>query len=165
LELLGQEIEKLVTEAESRPDVDFAYSPKKASTECSSEIHATLEGLLKTAWMDYTRNKIKTRKSGVETSNAIATPSRKSALRKRPKSGGQVIRVRRKRKCPNHPEHPTMLRPTSKDKEHAILDIAFIKTRMSEDYPSVPWQTKLLSTMRFEILPPSSERLTASAPR
>jgi predicted RecB family nuclease len=49
LELLSQEIEKLFTESESRPDVDFAYSPKKASTECSSEIHATLEGLLKTA--------------------------------------------------------------------------------------------------------------------
>ena len=130
LELLSQEIEKLVTESESRPDVDFAYSPKKASTECSSEIHATLEGFLKTAWLDYTRNKIKIRTSGVETSNALATPSltRNWALRKLPKSGGQVICVPRKRKCPYHPEHPTMLRPTSKDREHAILDIAFMKT-------------------------------------
>jgi hypothetical protein len=130
LELLSQEIEKLFTESESRPDVDFAYSPKKASTECSSEIHATLEGLLKTAWLDYTLNKIKIRKSGVATSNALATPSltRNWALRKLPKSGGHVISVRRKRKCPNHPEHPTMLRPTGKDRERAILDITFMKT-------------------------------------
>ena len=68
MELLSQEIEKLVKESESRPDVEFAYSPKKAATECGSEIHANLEGLLKTAWLDYTRNKIKIRKSGVETS-------------------------------------------------------------------------------------------------
>jgi hypothetical protein len=130
LELLSQEIKKLVTESESRLDVDFAYSPKKASTQCGSEIHAILEGLLKTAWLDYTRNKIKIRKSDVETSNAPAMPSltRKLTLRKLPKSGGQVIRVPRKRKCRNHPEHPTMLRPTSKDRERAILDIAFMKT-------------------------------------
>jgi predicted RecB family nuclease len=130
VELLSQEIEKLVAESESRPDVDFAYSPKKAATESGSEIHATLEGLLKTAWLDYTRNKITIRKSGVETSNALTTPSctRKWKLRKLPRSGGQVIRVPRKRKCPNHPEHPTMLRPASKDKEHAILDITFMQT-------------------------------------
>ena len=29
---------------------------------------------------------------------------------------------------PNHPEHSTMLRPTSKDKEHALLNIAFMQT-------------------------------------
>ena len=43
-------------------------------------------------------------------------------------SGGQVIRVPRKRKCPGHPDQPTMLRPSSKSSEHALLDIAFTKT-------------------------------------
>jgi hypothetical protein len=49
-------MEKLIAESESRPDVDFAYTPKKVATECGSGIHRTLDGLLKIAWLDYSRN-------------------------------------------------------------------------------------------------------------
>jgi hypothetical protein len=130
LELLSLEIAKLISESESRLEIDFAYTPKKVATERSSEIHRTLDGLLKTAWLDYSRNKIKVRKSDVDASDAPAIPpvTRKLARRKLPNAGGQVIRVPRKRKCPRHPEHPTMLGPSSKDREHAFLDIAFTKT-------------------------------------
>ena len=130
LELLSLEIGKLISESESRPDIDFAYTPKKVATECGSGIHRTLDGLLKIAWLDYSRNKIKLHESGVDTSltPTIASVRQKLARRKLPTSGGQVIRVPRKRKCPRHPEHPTMLRPSSKDREHALLDIVFMKT-------------------------------------
>jgi predicted RecB family nuclease len=130
LELLSLEIEKLIAESESRSDIDFAFTPKKFTTECGSEIHRTLDGLLKTAWLDYPRSKIKFHKSVVDTSDKPTTPSirQKSAQRKLPTRGGQVIRVPRKRKCQRHPEHPTLLRPSRKDREHAFLDIAFMKT-------------------------------------
>jgi predicted RecB family nuclease len=130
LELLRLEMEKLIAESESRPDVDFAYTPKKVATECGSGIHRTLDGLLKIAWLDYSRNKIKFRKSGADTSNTPTIPTARQKLKRRKLStrGGQVIRVPRKRKCPRHPEHPTMLRPSRKDREHAILDIVFTKT-------------------------------------
>src|ERR1700688_123892 len=49
-------MEKLIAESESRPDVDFAYTPKQVATECGSGIHRTLDGLLKIAWLDYSRN-------------------------------------------------------------------------------------------------------------
>ena len=121
---------KLIAESESRPDVDFAYTPKKVATESGSGIHRALDGLLKIAWLDYSRNKIKLRKSGVDTSPTptISSVRQKSPRRKLPTSGGQVIRVPRKRKCPGHPDQPTMLRPSSKSSEHALLDIAFMKT-------------------------------------
>ena len=130
LELLSLEMVKLIAESESRPDIDFAYTPKKVATECGSGIHRTLDGLLKIAWLDYSRNKIKLHESGVDTSHTRTIPSvrQKLAWRKLPTSGGQVIRVPRKRKCPRHPEHPTMLRPSSKDREHALMDIVFMKT-------------------------------------
>jgi predicted RecB family nuclease len=130
LELLSLEMKKLIAESGSRPDIDFAYTPKKVATKSGSGIHLALDGLLKIAWLDYSRNKIKLHKSGVDTSPTpiISSVRQKLARRKLPTSGGQVIRVPRKRKCPRHPEHPTMLRPSSKDREHALLDIAFMKT-------------------------------------
>ena len=129
LELLSLEMKKLIAESESRSDIDFAYTPKKAATESGSGIHHALDGLLKIAWLDYSRNKIKLHKSGVDTSPTPTISSvRQKARRKLPTSGGQVIRVPRKRKCPGHPDQPTMLRPSSKSSEHALLDIAFMKT-------------------------------------
>jgi predicted RecB family nuclease len=130
LELLRLEMEKLIAESESRPDVDFAYTPKKVATESGSGIHRTLDGLLKIAWLDYSRSKIKLHKSGVDSSPTptISSVRQKLARRKLPTSGGQVIRVPRKRKCPGHPDQPTMLRPSRKSSEHALLDIAFMKT-------------------------------------
>jgi len=130
LELLSLEMEKLLAEAESRPDIDFAHKPKKAATECGSEIHRTFAGVLRTAWLDYSRNKIKIHKASEEAADAPISQAvmRNLARRSFPTRRGRVITVRRKRKCPRHPEHPTMLRPSSKEREHTVLDIAFMKT-------------------------------------
>ena len=167
LELLSLEMKKLIAESESRSDIDFAYTPKKVATESGSGIHHALDGLLKTAWLDYSRSKIKRHKSGVDTSPTptISSVRQKSPRRKLPTSGGQVIRVPRKRKCPGHPDQPTMLRPSSKSSEHCTSGYRVHEDGMSEDHCSVSWQGKLLSILRFEICTPSSERSSTVSPR
>jgi hypothetical protein len=130
LELLSLGMEKLLAEAESRLDVDFAYAPKKAATECGSQIHQSFDRLLKTAWLGYSRNRIKLHNSRADENYASrrSSASRKHTSRKFPTRGGRVIGVPRKRKCPRHPDQTTMLRPSSKLREHVVLDIAFMNT-------------------------------------
>jgi predicted RecB family nuclease len=129
LEVLALGVANVLAESKSRPDIDFAYSPKKVETGSGVEIHKTFNSFLRAAHFDYVRGKIKLHTRG----DALPVPliprlKRRPARRELPSRGGRIIRVPRKRKCPRHPEHPSMLRPCSKDREHAYLDIAFTRT-------------------------------------
>ena len=105
-------------------DIGFPDDPKRLGTERGKDIHRTFDALLHSAHSDYKSAKISIRSKDT----AAAHPKRAkqpSVKRKRPKSHGRPVTVRRKRKCPNHPG--LILSPTRQISSCRVLDLIFTK--------------------------------------
>lgn len=129
-------LDTLVTALASLPrqpatytDVDCLNIPKTPATERGKELQRCLDNVLKSAHADYENRKIALRTTNpTEGSEADKPKSQeKRQRRKLPARGGRRVRVPRKRTCQRHPDHPTQLKPSRKDSEHALLDVAFTK--------------------------------------
>lgn len=125
LHILVTELQALADRAPSR-DIAFADDLKKSGTELGAGIHRTLEGLLKSAHSDYTAKKIDLGATE-DTNQQQPTKSRKlPSKRKLPSGKGRMVRVSRKRTCPNHAGLPLIPRKTQASCR--LLDLVFTKS-------------------------------------
>ena len=110
-------------------DADLLDIPKTPATERGKELHQCLTSVLKSAQWIYRQKKIsfRTVKAGKPCEVDNKVPRKAPQQRSLPPRGGQTIRVARKKKCPWHPDHPTVLREAKREAEHTLLDIAFKK--------------------------------------
>jgi len=129
LERLTAETVNVLTKPESRPDVGHAEASENATTPQATEIHRAFRWVLRSAYSDYSKSRIKLTEPGKVESGSDLRQRRRPATRPRlPAVRGHIIRFPRKRKCERHPEHPMLLRPTRKPAERALIDLAFSST-------------------------------------
>ncbi len=126
VETLTARLADIIREAGSRADVEFSDRPKRVASDKGVEIHGCLESLLKSAHFAYKRSRIKLR-----TDEAMQTrsPANEIATRRRRSFStikGIIVRVPRRRICPNHPGHKLI--GSSKTSQHSLLDLIFTKT-------------------------------------
>jgi predicted RecB family nuclease len=115
---------RIISEANSRTDVEFADRPKKVTSQKGSEIHGSFQSILKAAHFSYERARIKLSKH-----KRSASPGRKTASKRQPRRSfsaikGIIVRVPRRRVCPSGHK----LSASSKVSQHALLDLRFSKT-------------------------------------
>ncbi len=128
LELVTTSVSGLALESTTRPDVVLAdrYGSKPVSTGRGDELHRTLNQVLKSAHANYSRHKISFSDVAEEGDDSTEIPPKfRRFYRSMPARGGRIINVPRKRKCPNHPDNPTWLRPTKREVRRTLIDVAF----------------------------------------
>jgi predicted RecB family nuclease len=126
LEIVTSHLSQIIREAESRADVEFSDRPKMVATEQGTEIHRTLQSLLRSAHFRYSRSRIKV--SPAKDPQSLSGKERpKKRRRRRSFSGnkGRIVRVPRRRICPRHPVHK--LSVSSKSSQHLLIDLTFNK--------------------------------------
>lgn len=126
--LLTREIQNLTRSANSRPDVDSPCISKTNTTETGQVIHDTLDRILKSAYLKYQQKRIQIRPDDCKRQEEPLPRRRRfhrgqDLLRRK---AGKVIRVPRKRKCPNCPNQK--LRRAKKVVEHPLLDLSFTRS-------------------------------------
>ncbi|MCP4366772.1 MAG: TM0106 family RecB-like putative nuclease [Deltaproteobacteria bacterium] len=126
--LLTKELSKIIETADSKSNIDFADQPKKHATNIGSQIHEELEKILKYAHADYDKKKIIFQK---EVETKAENDKKNSPLKgrighykKRPKTK-KVIRVARRRKCPQH--RGKDLKICNKAAERVVIDLVLTK--------------------------------------
>ncbi len=130
LESLASPLTLLARRSGIYSDADLVDIPKTPATERGKELHRCLNSVLKSAHWIYKEKKISLRTAEDGKRTEVDTTASRIATKPRslPSSGGKTIRVARKRKCPSHPDHPTLLQKAKREEQHALLDIAFTKT-------------------------------------
>ncbi|MDB6067826.1 MAG: transposase [Pedosphaera sp.] len=125
--LLTSELKQIIKLATSRPDVDFAYAPKKNATESGLEIHDAFDGILASAWLDYQRSRIHIKNKHADVPEVPPRPKRISPIRARdfPTKRSRIVRVSPKRKCSIHTIQA--LQTGDEMAEHTIVDLVFTK--------------------------------------
>ncbi len=127
LSFLTAELNQIIKLATSRSDVDFAYAPKKHTTELSSAVHDAFESILDSACLDYQRSRIhfKNKQSdvpeGAPQSKRVFPVGARDFSNKR----GRIVRVRPKRKCPTHPDEA--LQVVDATVEYTVEDLVFTR--------------------------------------
>jgi len=129
LRLLVAELRSIGRSAATRSDVDFADDPKQNATVSGQNIHAMLEGILRSAHAEYRKNRIDVGRPQTEDDSDQKRPGgvngHQAFPRIVPPRVGKVIRVRRPIKCPRHKGQ--ILNPSEKVAEHTVIDLAFTK--------------------------------------
>jgi len=128
IEKVTSDLTKIIHEAKSRQDVEFSDKPKRIASDKGVEIHDSLESLQSSAHFGYKSSRIKL--SAVKAIESVS-PQKKKLKRspRRPSFSsirGKIVRVPRRRICPNHPGHK--LRASSKMSQHSLLDLIFSKS-------------------------------------
>ena len=127
VETVTSRLSEIIREAKSRADVEFSDRPKKVASDKGVEIHGSLESLLKSAHFTYAQSRIKLRAAKA---NQALPPEKEKTTRRRLRRlstfKARIVRVSRRRICPNHPGHK--LNPSSKTSQHSLLDLIFSKT-------------------------------------
>ncbi|HEY3969145.1 MAG TPA: IS66 family transposase [Planctomycetaceae bacterium] len=123
--LLVDELRNIGKAANSRGDIEFVDAPKRVSTDRGTEIHRSFDDILTSAHEEYAHKRIRLRQrtSPAQSNNLPRKRSLAIATRKMPKTGGNVIRVPRRRKCPRHPRRN--LQRSDQTAEHQLIDIVF----------------------------------------
>ncbi len=119
---LTDKISDVIRTADSIWNIDFADQPKKPATEIGSQVHEELEQMLKFAYADYSRNRIRVNKSTAAeegAKNGQQQRPKPSYVRRIPKAG-KTVRVPRRRKCPNC---GNFLNATEKTGEITVTDL------------------------------------------
>ncbi len=130
LETLARQLTLLHARSGMCSDADLLDGPKVPATKRGKDLSQCLNSVLKSAHWKYKEKEISLRTcEKAELGGARKKVARENSRRRiLPSRGGQTIRVARKRKCPWHPEYPTVLKRSKKEAEHALLDIAFTKS-------------------------------------
>ena len=131
LKVMTNEVQNVIATSKYRVDVDFADAPKNLMTNRAAEIYREFNEVRLSAHFDYTKSRIKLAVGDTAQPEVTSEPKSKSRPSKRPtlpNVQGRIIRVPRKRKCERHRDHPSLLVPTKKTAERAIVDLAFTKT-------------------------------------
>jgi predicted RecB family nuclease len=128
VETVTSRLSEIIREAKSRADVEFSDRPKRVASDKGVEIHGSLESLLKSAHFTYARTRIKLRAAKA---TQVLPPEKEKATRRRLRRPfatfkARIVRVPRRRICPNHPGHK--LDASSKTSQHSLLDLIFTKT-------------------------------------
>ena len=133
LKLLTDKISEIINNADSNADIDFADSPKQASTELSNQIHNQLETILKFAHDDYIKKKISLHQNNSEQQEQGTKKSRKRGpayghpgYHRRVPKAGKIINVPTDIKCPNCINET--LQKSENIVEKTIIDLVFTKS-------------------------------------
>jgi transposase len=99
---LTDKISDVIRTADSLWNIDFADQPKKLATEIGNQVHEELEQMLKFAYADYSRNRIRLKSTAGDGSakNGQQQRAKPSYVRIIPKAGKTVL-VPRRRRCSN----------------------------------------------------------------
>ena len=128
METVASHLTQIIREADSRADVEFSDKPKRVASDNGVAIHSSLESLLRSAHFKYARSRIKLSAAKA----AHSPPPEKENVNRRPRRRsfstikGRIVRVPRRRICPNHPGRK--LSASSKTSQHSLLDLVFSKT-------------------------------------
>lgn len=127
LNVLTDELRQLLANPRLRADVCMADEQKTPASARAAEIHGAFTQVLRSAYSDYSKSRIRLGEIGDESRSALSHKGAKvrRVVRQLPRVKGRTVQVPRKRKCQRHPEQPTWLRPQSKLREHILTDIAF----------------------------------------
>jgi hypothetical protein len=128
VETVTSRLSAIIRDAKSRVDVEFSNRPKRVASDKGVEIHGSIESLLKSAHFINARSGIRLRAAKA---TQVLPPKEEKATRRRllrPFSTmkGRIVRVPRRRICPNHPGQK--LSVSSKTSQHSLLDLKFSKT-------------------------------------
>ncbi len=127
IETVTSHLTQIIREAKSRADVEFSDKPKRVASDKGAEIHSFFESLLRSAHFTYAHSRIKL--LAVKATQSL--PPQKEKAKSRPRRRafstikGRIVRVPRRRICPNHPGHK--LSASSKTSQHSLLDLIFSK--------------------------------------
>jgi len=159
--LLTRELQDLTDAAASRSDVDFADRPKQHSSAIGETLHRTFDGILTSGHAEYQRKRVrlrsKKRRTGVAKEDHRCRS--KSPIDKRgiSKKATKVIRVPRRRKCPEHPNF--LLQPTVEMAEHFLIDLAFTKKGCRKIIVKYTGKKAYCPLCNFAYVPPEIKRL------
>jgi predicted RecB family nuclease len=159
LQILVGELRNIGQVAATRSDVDFADAPKQNATVPGQQIHDTLERILQSAHEEYSKNRIKLRRGARnEGSGQEGARSHKGHCRRIiPKSGGKVVRVKRKLKCPNDKTH--VVNATDRFAQHMIVDLAFTTNGCRKILRRYVGRKSYCTQCRSELVPPAIKEL------
>jgi predicted RecB family nuclease len=128
LETVTSRLVQIIRDAASRVDVEFSDRPKSMATEIGTEIHVSLDSILKSAHFDYSHSRIKLLSEDATQVQAVQTKKAKSRPLRRTFSAikAKIVQVPRRRICPSHPGHK--LSASSAYSQHSLIDLVFSKT-------------------------------------
>lgn len=161
LQLLTRELQDLTDAAASRSDVDFADRPKQNSSAIGDTLHRTFDGILTSGHAVYQGKRIrlrsKKRRKGVAKENRRYRSKHPIDERGIPKKATNVIRVPRRRKCPEHPNR--VLQPTDEMAEHFLIDLVFTQKGCRKIIVMYTGKRAYCPLCDFAYLPPGVRRL------
>ena len=161
VQLLTRELQDLTEATASRSDVDFADRPKQNSSAIGETLHRTFDGILTSGHAEYQRKRVRLRSKKRHKGVAKEDHRRrsKSPIDERgiSKNTTKVIRVSRRRKCPEHPKF--LLQPTDEMAEHFLIDLAFTKKGCKKIIVKYTGRKAYCPLCNFAYVPPEIKRL------
>jgi hypothetical protein len=111
LNVLTDELRQLLANPRLRADVCMADEKKTPASAKAAEIHGAFTQVLRSAYSDYSKSRIRLGEIGGESRSALSHKGAKvrRVVRQLPRVKGRTVQVPRKKKCQRHPEQPTWL--------------------------------------------------------
>jgi predicted RecB family nuclease len=127
IETVTSHLVEIISEAESRGDVEFSDKPKQVATDKGVDIHSSLESFLRSAHFKYAHSRITISPEKIEKPNSLKAMNHKKRQRRKSLSNnrGRISRVPRGRTCPRHPGFK--LSVSSRSAQHSLIDLEFNK--------------------------------------
>ena len=159
--LLTGELQDITDAATCRSDVDFADRPKQNSSAIGETIHRTFDGILTSGHAIYQQKKIRLRSKKRQRAVAKENDSHhsKSPIDERgiSKKATKIIRVPRRRKCPEHPNRD--LQPTDEMAEHFLIDLVITKKGCRKFIVKYTGKKAYCSLCNYAYVPPEIKRI------
>lgn len=159
--LLTEEISKIIADADSYSNIDFANKPKQYATEHSHLIHETFETIIRSAHADYEKRQViirlRERCVGTDQKKRSASKGHLSYERIPPSKADAVVLVEPRQKCPTHQEEDLFL--TEEVAEKYIIDLRFMKTGCKKTVTKYIGVKSYCSECHKHYLPPKIEEL------
>jgi len=160
--LLAGELQDITDTAVNRSDVDFADRPKVNCSVIGGTLHRTFDGILTLGHAKYQRKKIRLRLKRQKGHAKKDQRHHADIHRKRRDislKATKVIKVPRRRKCPEHPNR--ILQPTNEMAEHFLIDLAFTQKGCKKIFIKYTGKRAYCSSCDFAYLPPRIRLLRA----
>jgi hypothetical protein len=128
LKVLTDELSKIQHSAHMLSEIHFAHQPKRPPTEAGKEVHGQFETILKFAYFDYDKKKIRFRPPIEQQEYRRQRPSKRGyqGQRKIRPHPDKRIHVPSGDVCPQCGHHP--LRPTQQTSKRLIIDLVPTKS-------------------------------------
>ena len=127
--LLTEALSKIIANANTHVNIDFAARPKQHTTELGHQIHEEFQSIIRYAHADYDKKRVSIRpqKSTTETEGKKegAPKGHQAYQRIVPSKAGTVIKVAPKRTCPKHKGES--LKKSEEVAEKFIINLCFTK--------------------------------------